>query len=813
MKSKLFLLTAITVAILLLVGIQKLKPQKSFTSEDAQYLVISEVVASNKSIITDDYGNYSDYIEIHNTGDNDIALNGYGLSDEGDLPLKWSFPDVIIPSKGYVVVFASDKEESENGLHTNFTLNQYGELVVLSDPSGTIIQELLVPRMISNMAYGIHPETPENYVFYTTGSPGEENSGILIKDVAAYINGISIQFSQEAGFYTDSFLLELSTNDKEAVIYYTIDGNNPEPTDYLYTEPFLIENRADATPIYGTMSDFTFNTIYPRSKHVKDEDIYMATVVKAQAYIEHVPYGEVLTKTYFVDQLGNQRYEFPVVSLAADPDVFFDSEKGIYTVGRVFKLTAPDYPDGETPANYNQRGIDWERPVHLEYFNTQGILQFQQNLGARTFGGWSRMYPKKSLKLYGRKAYDDSNAMNYPFFPDLLNAQGKPITSFSNLVLRNSGNDWEYTYFRDVMMTDLVSDLIDVQAYQPVILFINGEYWGIYNLREIVNAEYIESHYDVDKNDLTMIALTNGIEVYEGDAKDIEDYYDFYDYVETHDLSDDLHYQHVINQIDVENYLNYYVSQLFYNNTDWPGNNVKLWRKDIEGIDNTAPMGHDGKWRYVFYDSDFGFGLYEWNSSINSLTNATTPYGSPWPNPPESTLVFRKLLENETFKRLFVLRTTDLLNTRFSPESLNETLNYYADLYRPEVEENINRWLPDNSQTLERWESNVDVLFNFANQRDRIFRGYVRSYFNLDTPTNLTIEASQGGYVRINDFINVAENELSFKGKYFPEFTITLEAIPSEGYTFVDWSGDATGDSNIIEVTPKDGMKIIANYE
>lgn len=812
MKSKLYLLTAIAIAVILLVGISQVKPQKSYSNEDDMFLIISEVVSSNKSIIADAYGNYSDYIEIHNTGDHSIPLKGYGLSDDAALPLKWSFPDIRIPSKGYVVVFASGMKQSENNLHTNFTLNQYGELIVLSDPNGTIIQELLIPRMISNMAYGLDLENPGQYVFYTTATPGGVNKGNIIQDVAAYINDINVQYSQEAGIYTENFLLELSTKRPDALIYYTIDGNNPETTDYLYTEPLLIDSRVGATPLYGTLSDFTFSTIYPRSMNVKDEAIYMATVIKAQAYIDSVPYGEVLTKTYFVDELGSARYTFPIISLTADPDVFFDKEQGIYTVGTQFKLTAPPNPDGETPANYNQRGIDWERPVHLEYFDTQGILQFQQNLGARIFGGWSRMYPKKSLKLYPRKAYDNSNTLDYPFFTNLLNIEGKPIETFSNLVIRNSGNDWEYTCFRDVMMTALVSDLVDVQAYQPVILFINGEYWGIYNLREIVNAEYIESRYDVDKKDLTMIALTNGIEVYEGEEEDIEDYNAFYDYVDTHDLSDDLHYQHVINQIDVDNYLNYYVSQLFYNNTDWPGNNVKLWRKDIEGVDNTAPIGHDGKWRYVLYDTDFGFGLYEGTSSINSLINATTPYGSDWPNPPESTLVFRKLLENENFRELFVTRTTDLLNTRFSPANLSETIDYYVDLYKPEIEENINRWLPDNSQTLDRWESNVDVLYNFANDRDRIFRGYVRSYFGLETPTNVTIEASTGGYVRINNFIDVAENEISFKGKYFPEFTITLEAIALEGYTFAGWSGDVKGDSMVIEVNPKDGMMIIANY-
>jgi hypothetical protein len=819
MKAKIILGVLIIASILILLGtVTLIKPKTDLA--DASNLIITEVVSNNQSIISDYMGDYSDYIEIYNSGDTPINLEGYGLSDSGSLPLKWTFPLVVIEPDSYLLVYASEKNISTQlgQLHTNFTLNQYGDLVVLSDPSGKTIQQLPIPQAISNMAYCLSHEDPMIYVFYTTGTPASKNAGTIIADVKTYMNASDIDYSIEAGFYDHPIELALSIQKSDAVIYYTLDGNNPRTTDFLYNGPIHIENRNSDDPIYAMYDTFTYDTIYGNSKNLDSDDVYLGTVVKAQAYVDGVPFGPVMTKSYFVDELGSNRYTFPIVSLTVDPDIFFDEVDGIYTVGSYYESIAPFQVDGETDANYNQRGSEWERAVNIEYFNTEGVLQLSQGIGARTFGGWSRMYPKKSLKLFPDKAYDDQKVLDYPFFTGLTDVNGEPIDRFSNLVLRNGGNDWEYTMFRDIFMTELVDDVIDVQAAQPVVLFINGEYWGIYNLREIINDAYIKSHYGVDKSDVTMIVYSpTGYELYDGDEEDIADYESFISYLETHDLSNDTYYETAVNQIDLDNFLNFYIANIYFANTDWPGNNAKLWRKDIEGVDEDAPIGQDGKWRYVLYDTDFGFNLYPGMTSDghNTLALATSKNGDEWPNPPWSTIILRSFLTNDHFKNAFINRMMDFLSTRFSPDEVNASIDYYVALFQPEIQENTERWLPPMTSDESSWANmNVKVLHTFADVLPKNLRLIMQSFFDLEIAANITIKKSgSDGYINVNNYVRVLEDTTTFEGRYYNQILITLEAVPLAGHTFVGWTGDIESTESMIQVGVTEGMTIIANFE
>lgn len=807
MKAKYMLISLIAVSLLILVLLPEGLQEKSNYPDD---IIISEICTMNQSISIGTDHVIAEYVELYNYGDSPIALLGYGLSNHGERPHQWVFDDVIIEPDSYLTVVLDSSETAVFPHTAPISLSEYGDKILLSDPDGVILQQLAVPEMMQNMSYGIDNLDYQTYSLYAYGTPGTANCGPIVEDACMFMNASKIQFSHPAGFYTEPFDLTLELPSDMACIYYTLDGSIPTPNSQLYTEPIAIRHPTEADIRYAFLDTFTFDSVYPEARNITANDVNQCMVIRAQAYIENIPYGDLMTATYFVEAAGSDRYSFPVIAISTDPEAFFGDDTGIYNTGQVYRAIASSYVDGETPANYNQRGMDWEREIYLEYFDEHGLLAYADGMGVRTFGGWSRMHPKKSLKLFARSQYG-STRINYSFFNDLYDSEGHLIESFNNLVLRDGGNDWDYTMFRDSMMTDLMSDAVDVQASLPVIVFINGEYWGIYNLREAVNKNYIEDHYNVNTDDVTIITYQGGEpSLYEGDTEDLDDYYDFVNFLINNNLADDVVYQEALSMIDQDNFLSYYAAQIFYGNLDWPGNNLKMWRKDIDGFDETAPVGHDGKWRYVLYDTDFGFNIYPGLTSLdhNTIAFALESQGPFWPNPPWSTTVFRAFMENDQFKNAFINRLMDYMNTRFSADYLTETINNYMDLYEPEIEESINRWPTYNLNMLSQWKNHVYNLIGFANGRQLNMRLNIQNQFDFEPAKTLNTSAENGEIV-INNCIHVT----SFSGRYYEEAPITLEAVPLTGYVFTGWSGDLESSEPMITLSLEADMTVTANFD
>jgi len=408
--------------------------------------------------------------------------------------------------------------------------------------------------------------------------------------------------------------------------------------------------------------------------------------------------------------------------------------------------------------------------------------------GTKIFGNWSRANPQKSMAFYCRKSYGP-DFMKYKIFRE------RPFDEFRNLVLRNSGNDWPYTMFRDGLITELTLNLnIDQQAFRPSIVFLNAEYWGILNIREKINEYFIASNHDVTPEDVILL---------EGSGSSIvgstDDWWKMYTFIEQNSLSIPANYDQVVSQIDLDNYLNYMITQIYFANRDWPGNNIRYWKTTDKA----------SRWRWILFDTDFTMGIYSTTSAVNTLENATATNGPDWPNPPWSTLMLRRLLENTDFRNQFVNRFADLMNSTFLSERVNKAIDQKRDLIAEEMPFHLQRW---TGATQSYWISQVEVLKEFASQRPVNVFYHIRKKFNFQNSQNLIVRAdSTAGSVQLN---SLKLTQFPWWGAYFPDVPVTLTAIPKAGYRFLKWEGvTSKSNSRTIAVAPKANLEILAVFE
>ena len=781
-------------------------------------VVINEIMAENYTGITDEDGDSGDWIELYNPGNLPVNLFGYSLSDKQNIPNLWTFPDVKIMPGEYLLVWCDGKDRVTNaGIHTNFSISA-GEVITLSNPSGTVVDSVRLDRTIPDTSFGRVPGGA-GFSFLAEATPGRVNSD-AIPDLTPYIAYVPApEFSVESGFFSESFELELSCSYPGAVIRYTLDGTEPTAESPVYEEPILIESRADKPNHYSAKTGIAIYDLPPVKK------VFKGTVVRARAFVSDEIASDIVTHTYFVDEDMAERYKLPIISLVTDPVNLFDYYTGIFMKGKVMSDWLKDNPgaavDGSTPGNYNQHGMQWEREATITFFEADGTVGFTQNVGIRTFGGWSRSNRHKPLRVIARKRYDESDTIEYPVFPGLVKSgnPSEPLTTFKQILLRSSGNDWESTMMRDALMQSLVEGLgVDTQAYRPCIVFINGEFWGIYNIREAINEYYIHDHYGVDFKDIAILegkSSPYGMELYYGVEEDAKEFNDLIEFARENDLSVRENYEYVAGRIDIDNFIVYHAAQIYFGNTDWPGNNVKVWRKRTDEIDPDAPPGHDGRWRWLLYDTDFGFALYDIHSTVThkTLEFATKEGGTEWPNPDWSTALLRSLLKNEEFRTRFITTFVDLLNTRFSPDYVTERVLEMRAVIEPAMQEHVERWMINNG-SVDEWKRKTNALIGFGLERQRFIVRDLRNYFSLQSfKISLELSEPEAGIVRFNG------NDIKIKGSRWngvlmEDIPVTLEAVPAPGYRFAGWDtnlGFMEGQS--VTFVPETFLEIKAVFE
>lgn len=525
-----------------------------------------------------------------------------------------------------------------------------------------------------------------------------------------------VRFSQQGGFYQQPCAVALDAGG--AAIYYTTDGSYPSTRSIRYTRPFTVSNTA---------------------------------VIRAIARRGNIS-GRPFSQTYFINEPST---DLPVISVSVAPGLLFNPETGIMADG----------PGADSAFVHKPGANFWTRQefgCNVEIFEADKKCVFNSGAGMRLFGGYSRIYPQKSIVLVARDRYGKK------FFRHRIFGANAP-KKFRYLVLRNGGSDWNGAHFRDELMNRLTEGWdMEKQAFRPALLYLNGRYWGLYHLREKINARFLEDHSDVDRDSIDLMEHLRNVRQGSG-----RHYQRMLNYMRDHDLADPAHYAYIQSLMDVDNFIDYYTAQIYCDNTD-AGGNIRYWR----------PRRPGGRWRWILFDTDWGFGLYNdqaWQH--DAIQFFTDPAGPKWPNPPWSTFLLRTLLKNREFKRQFINRLCDRLNTSFSTEHVLSEIDWFERSLGPEMPRHLQRW----RQSGVEWRRHLALLREFAEKRPDFLRNCLTRHFDTGAPARLEIEPAEGGNVVINN--NITSGASGFQGTYFEKIPVTVLAMPAFGYRFVGWEG------------------------
>jgi len=334
---------------------------------------------------------------------------------------------------------------------------------------------------------------------------------------------------------------------------------------------------------------------------------------------------------------------------------------------------------------------------------------------------------------------------------------------------------------RDSLTYDILGETgLDYQAQQPIIVFLNGEYWGIYQLQERYDEYYFLNHYGIDADDLTILR-TFGM-LYHGEQQDMQAFLELMSFVRTHTIADHHNFDYVESQIDIENLTDYLIANIFLANKDWPNNNVFLWKYSTDLSEQTPNSVYDGRWRWMLNDMDFILGLqgygtgYEHNTLQSVLMESQTGE------------LFSFLLENDSYKTYFLNRFADHLNSTFLAERVTTAIDKKQEELAPEMQEFFARWGSNNENLLNDWYDEVDEMRTFALKRAEFITGYLVDHFGLTGTSNLQVNLDpQQGSVMVNSIqISGIQN---WQGVFFNSVPLTITAVPQPGFQFSHWEG------------------------
>ena len=776
-------------------------------------VTINEIMLVNNQTLADEDGDFESWLELYNYSDDPESLRVFGLSDDSGSPWKWVFPDTAIHPGEFMMIWLSGKDRNQPGspLHTGFSPENTGTTLRLTSLQGVLVDAAEVPEMPSDHSWGRFPDGTGTFFIFTQPTPGSPNTDKYYAEILA-----PPKFSVQPGFYSGPKLLELHHDDPGVTIYYTTDGAVPDTSSIRYEGPIGLTPRSPdsnyvsmirTTPPEGEARGYGW---FAPEVRLDKGHVIRAVAVKP-GWLPSSP----STGTWFP---GLEQLDLSVLSITVPEESFFDNEYGIYVPGAIYdSLGFGDDVWGRPNANYFQRGVEWEREASLEWFD-DGRQVFQQDIGVRIHGGGSRVIPQKSLRLYARSDYGQSH-IHHQVFPH------EPYSEFKRLILRNSGQDFfqRTTMFRDAFMQRLVAGLnVETQAYRPSVLFLNGEYWGIHNIRERYDKHYLERRYEVPEEHLDLLEGQDYAN--EGDNAH---YLDMLAYIEEHGVADTGHLEHISGMMDLKNFIDYNILQLFFRNTDWPANNIDFWR--YSGPPNPHIPELDGRWRWLVFDLDFGYGLQEGHGSLefDMVRFVLDPEEVTYANPPWASFLIRSLLENPDFRDDFLRRFADLLNSTFTPERSKSLINDMAEVIRPEMPRHIDRW--SHPPTFRHWEQHVDVMLRFAEERPAHQVAHLRDHFGLGQPRIVSVVLPEAGTGRIHlntlelglpldgpesaGLRNRDDGSKTWEGRYFPDIPVRLEAEPSAGYRFSHWvvNGDTIPDP-AMEFHPEENFIIQPHF-
>lgn len=687
-------------------------------------LIINEIMQSNVDCIMDDLNDFPDsWVELYNSGDNAVSLSGYKLGKSDDVPTAWPLPERMLQPGEHLLIYC-DKvgSNTEMGIHTDFRLESgKGGAVFLfrgSDVADGLTE--LKKQPAPNIAYGRKTDGADEWGYMAEPTPGAPNCGkVYAKALTEPV------FSVEGGVWHEGEEVKVKISAPPAapagtVVRFTRDG----------TEPTASSTRLPAG----------------RALFIRKN-----TVVRAKLFCEgYLPSRSTVHSYIFFP--NDRPLTLPVISLVTDPRYLYDDKIGIYVEGNY---------SGEQ-FNYQ---YDWRRPVNFEFFEGMNQPSVLNQLGeTRLGGGATRINERKTLTVYAHKRFG-AKRLEYEFFPD----QRPGVTNFKSLMLRNAGNDFSYLYLRDALMQRVMSSHVDLdwQAWRPAIVYINGEYTGLLNIRERANEDNVYTHYD-GLEDIDLIENWNDLK--QGTIDQSRAFRSFF--------SQPGHTQEEYRQwMDCEEFANLMIMNLYFDNRDFPANNIVMWRPREEG----------GRWRWIAKDTDYGLGLYERQATFNTVAwindydyDTAIPRG----NTPWHTLLFRNIMEDVGFRNLFTERAAIYMGDFLNARGVHAVWDPMYEAIRTELP--FHRACLTSHQY--NYEKEVQRVDAWLSQRTGLFYQYLQEYYHLEPLIPLVIERYREDDAPAEILFNgIRLSESRFDGMFFREREVTLQGSTSDDEGVDGW--------------------------
>lgn len=718
-------------------------------SMNAQTLVINEIMQSNIECTMDDIKEFPDsWVELYNPTDAAINLKDYKISNKNKEKKAWKLPNMTVAAHGYVLVYCDKEGKEDNRLHANFRLESGKGCTVYLFTNSEVVDSLpadMKKMPAPDIAFGRKTDGGDQWGYQLTATPGEANCGNICD--AKHILGAPV-FSEPGRVTSNNSTVSLTVSlpdgaPEGAYIMYTTDGSEPQPSDAAVEQP-------------KTVSLNITNTTVVRAKVCCDG--WLSPMSTAQSYIFHP-----------------REMTLPIFSVQTNDKYLNDAQIGLFA---------------NNNSKEDKKLHDWRRPVNIEFFPAEGENSAFNQLGeTRIQGGQSRANALKSMVFYANKRFDpDHKRFSYEFFPD----QKPGVKEFKSFSLRDGGNDFGDLYFRDLIIQRTMASHVDLdwQAGHSAVLYINGEYMGMLNIRERSNEDNIYSNYD-GLEDLDLIEIShekiNNVDQFEEEFKEGDA--DFYNNFKAF-YSEKGHSKAEYEQwIDVSEYLNVIAMNFFYGNIDFPGNNLVFWRPNDD-----AEVDLPKRFRVIVKDTDFGLGLYGRQNSYNTIDLLYNPSNYPndnWAFTTPATTLLKNMLENDDIRNLFIDKCCifmgDFMNGKGTGATIDliqaeamEEFVAHRDKYNP----GWAWWPADNRGEIT---NKFNDAKNWAEGRPEYFYQHIGNQWNLGTPRTLTINKTNKSDVEIT-FNDIKLSDKVFDGKYFKNRAITLTATANEeGKTVTGW--------------------------
>ena len=758
-------------------------------------LIINELMQSNVECLFDNpTKEFPDsWVELYNSGDSTVHLQYYKIGTKADVSKAWQLPVQEVSAKGRVVIFC-DKEGIEGTLHTDFRLEsgKDGNLYLFQKEKADAIDKLekMAKMPAPDVAYGRATgnqaaDGGTTWGYELNPTPGYPNSGGVV--AASQILGAPVfsELGRVSNTPIDQLTLSLPEGAPEGtVICYTTNGREPRGKFVISDdlEPQVVFVPTDSSMLYTAPINNINSTTVIRAKLFCNG--WLSPVSTAHSYIFHP-----------------REMKVPIISIQTKRAYIRDDAIGIYP-----NNTGKD----------NQ--VDWRRPINIEMFDAVGEPSVINQLGeTRIQGGQSRENKLKSMAIYTNKRFEpDKKRFSYQFFPD----QRPGITEFKSFSLRDGGNDFKDLYFRDLIIQRTMGPNTDLdwQAGRPAVLYINGEYMGMLNIRERSNEDNIYSNYN-GLEDIDMIEIgheqVNGQNLFEEELK--EGSIDFYEDFKAF-YSEKGHTKAEYEEwIDVDEYLSVMVMNLFYGNIDFPGNNFVLWRPNEDDTES----GLAKRFRVIVKDTDFGLGLYGRANDYNTIDLLYHPSNYPndnWAFTEPATRLIKNMLSNQELKNMFIDKCCVFMGDFMNAEGTGEIIDLIKDEAMEEFvahRNKYNSWGDNRNDINNKFENAKKWLAGYTESgwwgettvhasRTDNFLNHLSSQYNLGTAFPVTINKNVTDMPETVAVNNIQLSSGIFDGKLFPNRQLTITATAPEGKIVKGWK---------VVTTPNSGSSKTKEYE